>query len=158
MRPILLTGLLTCIVLLATAASPIAAERSLWATVNVCDTTAHPDEIGVRASMPGPASATGLYVRFRVQYQDPADARWHHVSGADSKWRRVGRGRGRPVESGWSFQLSGDKPQLLRGVARFQWRRGGHVVRRARRYTATGHRSTRGADPADFSAASCRIV
>ena len=155
MRPILLTGL----VLLATAATPAAAaERDLWATVNVCDTAAHPDEIGVRASMPGPASATGLYVRFRVQYQDAANGRWRHVSGADSKWRRVGRGRGRPVESGWSFQLSGGKPQLVRGVARFQWRRGGHVVRRARRYTAAGHRSTRGADPPAFSAATCRIV
>ena len=155
MRPILLTGL----VLLATAATPAAvAERDLWATVNVCDTAAHPDEIGVRASMPGPASATGLYVRFRVQYQDAANGRWRHVSGADSKWRRVGRGRGRPVESGWSFQLSGGKPQLVRGVARFQWRRGGHVVRRARRYTAAGHRSTRGADPPAFSATTCRIV
>jgi hypothetical protein len=155
MRPILLTGL----VLLAIAAQPAAAAgRDLWATVNVCDTSAHPDEIGIRASMPGPASGAGLYVRFRVQYQDAADGRWRHVSGADSNWRRVGRGRGRPVESGWSFQLSGGKPQLLRGVARFQWRRGGHVVRRARRFTAAGHRSTRGADPADFSAASCRIV
>ena len=154
MRPIVLTAL---VLLAAAAPGAAAAERDLWATVNVCDTAAHPDEIGVRASMPGPAARPGLYVRFRVQYRDAADGRWRYVADADSGWRRVGRGRGRPVESGWSFQLSGAKPQLLRGVARFQWRRGGHVVRRARRLTAGGHRSTAGADPPVFSSASCQI-
>jgi hypothetical protein len=35
---------------------PAAAARDAgpWATVNVCDTTGHPDGIGIRGSMPGP--------------------------------------------------------------------------------------------------------
>jgi hypothetical protein len=154
MRFLVLSGLF----LLALAAPAGAAtDPNLWATVNVCDTTGHPDGIGIRASMPRASSRTTMLVRFRVQYRDATDGRWHHVAGADSKWRRLGRGRSHPVESGWSFTLSGGKPQLLRGIARFQWRRGGHVVKRARRLTTGGHRSTAGADPAEFSSASCQI-
>jgi hypothetical protein len=32
------------------------------------------------------------------------------------------------------------------------------VVRRARKHTTAGHRSAAGADPADFSAATCTIT
>ena len=35
------------------AAPARADDADLWATVNVCDTAAHPNEIGIRASMPG---------------------------------------------------------------------------------------------------------
>lgn len=149
---------LITVVLLASAA-PLAgaAEPDLWATVNVCDTPAHPDEIGIRASMPGRVARAGMYMRFRVQYRDLSDGRWRSVAAADSGWRRVGRGRGRAVQSGRSFQVAGGGAQILRGVANFQWRRSGRVVGRAREVTAGGHRSTAGADPSDFSAATCRI-
>jgi hypothetical protein len=40
----------------------------------------------------------------------------------------------------------------------YRWKRNGKVVRRARRVTELGHRSTAGADPPDFSAATCRIT
>jgi hypothetical protein len=149
---------LTALVLLAsTTASAGAAEADLWATVNVCDTASHPDEIGIRASMPARAAGTGMYMRFRVQYRAFAERRWRHVGGADSGWRRVGSGRGRAIQSGWSFEVAGTGPQLLRGVVHFQWRRNGRVVARERRVTTGGHRSTAGADPRDFSAATCRI-
>ena len=149
--------LTTLVLLVAAAPSAGAAEPDLWATVNVCDTTAHPDEIGIRSSMPARAAGAGMYMRFRVQYRDAAQRRWRHVSGADSGWRRVGRGRGRAIESGWSFQVAGGGTQLLRGVAHFQWRRNARVVARARQVTTGGHHSTAGADPRDFSAATCRI-
>ncbi|HYM57475.1 MAG TPA: hypothetical protein VES79_05880 [Solirubrobacteraceae bacterium] len=148
---------LTTLVLLAGAAPAAAAEPDPWATVNVCDTPAHPDEIGIRASMPERAAGAGMYMRFRVQYRDAAERRWRHVSGADSGWRGVGRGRGRAIQSGWSFQVAGGGTQLLRGVAHFQWRRNARVVARARQVTTGGHHSTAGADPRDFSAATCRI-
>jgi hypothetical protein len=128
-----------------------AAERKLWATVNVCDTAAHPDEIGIRASLPSGRPRAG--VRFRVQYREAASGRWRWVRAADSGWHRARRAR----ESGWSFEVAGDGPRILRGVVDYRWKRKGTVVRRARRITTVGHRSTAGADPADFSAATCRI-
>ncbi len=143
--------------LFALAAAPARADDAdLWATVNVCDTAAHPQEIGIRASMPGGRPKTRLLMRFRVQYRDPSDGRWRAVRDADSGWRRAGSGR-KTRESGYSFEVAGEGTRVLRGVVTYKWSRGGHVVRKARRITERGHRSTAGADPADFSAATCEI-
>ena len=143
--------LIAFVLLAVTAASAGAANGSVWATVNVCDTADHPDEIGIRAAMPARRRTTEL-LRFRVQYRDLSDGRWRPVLGADSGWvPRRGRG------TGWSFEVAGEGTQILRGVVVYRWVRNGHVVRRARRVTQGGHPSTTGADPADFSAATCRI-
>jgi hypothetical protein len=145
-------SLLISLLALAAGAVPAhAAERTLWATVNVCDTEAHPDEIGIRAALP--ASGPRARLRFRVQYRDIADGRWRWVKDADSGWHKAVRAR----ESGWSFEIAGDGTRILRGIVNYRWKRGGKVVRRAQRVTEVGHRSTVGADPADFSAATCRI-
>jgi hypothetical protein len=143
--------------LFALAAAPArAADADLWATVNVCDTAAHPDEIGIRASMPGGKPKTRLLMRFRVQYRDLADGRWRWVRDADSGWQKAGKGRA-TREDGYSFTVAGEGTRILRGVVTYRWMRSGHAVRRERRITRGGHRSTDGADPADFSAATCRI-
>ena len=149
---------LILVMLLALTAAPALAadDADLWATVNVCDTAAHPDEIGIRASMPGGKSTTRLQMRFRVQYRDLSDGRWRSVRDADSGWRTIGRGR-KARESGWSFEVAGDGARILRGVVSYRWRRDGEIVRRALRITEGGHRSTVGADPPEFSAVTCRI-
>ncbi len=148
---------LILLLLFAVAAAPArAADADLWATVNVCDTAGHPNEIGIRASMPGGKPRTRLLMRFRVQYRDLSDGRWRYVRDADSGWRRTGKGRA-TTESGYSFEVAGEGTRILRGVVAYRWTRGGHVVRHARKLTQGGHRSTAGADPADFSAATCEI-
>jgi hypothetical protein len=149
--------LLALLVTLAAPAGASARSDSLWATVNVCDTAKHPNEIGVRASMPGRPRGALRRMRFRLQYQD--GDRWRYVAGGDSAWRLLPRAHGRPIESGWTFEfgLLADAT-VFRGVVRFQWRRDGKVVRRARRVTETGHVSTKGADPSGYSAATCSIA
>src|SRR5918999_4171153 len=84
------------------AARPAAADR-LWATVNVCDTSEHPNEVGIRASMPGRPLGASRRMRFRVQWRD--GDRWRYVTGADSGWRALKRAGGRAIESGWSFEF-----------------------------------------------------
>ena len=133
-----------------------APSDALWATVNVCDTAEHPNEIGIRASMPGSPRGTARRMRFRVQYR--SGDRWRYVERADSGWRRLGRARGRRVESGWNFELAAaSRAVKLRGVVRYRWLDGRVVRRRAVETTEAGHRSTRGADPAGYSAATCSI-
>ena len=106
-------------------APPLADD--LWATVNVCDTSRHPNEVGIRASMPGTPRGTGRRMRFRVQWRD-GDT-WRYVRGADSGWRTLSRAPGRAVESGWSFEFEPPaKPITFRGVVRSQWLRDGRVV------------------------------
>jgi len=148
-------ALIFCLLFALAAAPASAADADLWATVNVCDTAAHPDEIGIRASMPG-GKRRSLQMRFRVQYRDLTDGRWRAVRDADSGWRRIGRGR-KVREAGYSFEVAGEGTRILRGVVTYRWMRAGTPTRRARRVTEGGHVSTVGADPADFSAATCRI-
>ena len=143
-------SLLISLLLLGVSAVPApAAERKLWATVNICDTASHPNEIGIRAALP----ARTVLLRFRVQYRDSADGRWRWVRGANSRWHKPRKAR----QSGWSFEVAGDGTRILRGVVNYRWTKRGKVVRR-RRVTEVGHQSTAGADPADFSAATCRIT
>lgn len=143
-------------------AKPHNSDR-LWATVNVCDTPDHPDEIGIRASMPGVKQRTRLKMRFRVQYFASADGKWHNFASdtrADSGWISVGRQRGGVAESGWGVRFkppSGGGSHQLRGSVQFRWIRKGAVLHRARRITEAGHRSTKGADPDGYSAATCLI-
>jgi hypothetical protein len=146
----------------ALAAPAVAPARSAggdrqWATVNVCDTSKHPNEVGIRASMPGIPRDTGRRMRFRVQFRD--GDRWRYVVGADSGWRRVRRAAGLAVESGWSFEFAPPaKATTFRGVVRFRWVRDGRVVAGATEITENGHRSTTGADPEGYSAATCSIA
>jgi hypothetical protein len=143
------------------AAPAAAAEDDPWATVNVCDSADRPNVLGVRGSMPGLARRSALAMRFRVQYRtDGGGWRLLENNKADSGWRALGHRRGGRVELGWSFQFApprrGDV-HVLRGVVHFRWRRGSRTVRRERRLTEAGHRSTLGADPPGYSAAECGI-
>jgi len=157
------TSLATCLALAAAlvvpaaaAARPAQADR-LWATVNVCDTSRHPNEVGIRASMPGVPRGAVRRMRFRVQWRD--GSRWRFVTGADSGWRKLSRSRGRAIESGWSFEFEPPaKAITFRGVVGYRWVRNGRIVASAREITESGHRSTAGADPADYSAATCSMA
>ena len=151
-----------CAVLLAVAAPAGAATvKEPWATVNVCDTKAHPDTIGIRALIPGAKrKEVRLFMRFRVQWKDPADGLWHNlIDKGDSGFVAFGRSKkGLGREGGRLFPFdapTGGKSQLLRGRVDFQWRIGKRVVKRADALTEKGHHSTAGGDPKGYSAATC---
>jgi len=133
-----------------------AKDAAPWATVNVCDSAKRPDAIGIRASMPGVPKGARMSMRFRVQFK--TDAGWQDVKGAASRWQPVGVARGAAAESGWSFTFAHpSSPVTLRGMVQLRWRKGGTVVRTAELPTEAGHRSSAGADPADYSAATCTL-
>ena len=143
------------VVLALFPATAAAKEVEPWATVNVCDTAKQPDAIGIRASMPGAPKGARLSMRFRVQYRD-SEGEWVDVEDADSGWRTVAVARGAAVESGWSFEFARPaRTVVLRGVVRFRWRRGDTLPRHDEVATESGHRSSAGADPAGYSAATC---
>jgi hypothetical protein len=141
--------------------TPVRRSPDLWATVNVCDTTAHPNEIGIRGSMPGLGRRASLSMRFQVQYLAKVDGKWHNIdANADSGFQKVGVASRRVLESGWTFKFlppPGGGSHMLRGAVTFVWRINGRTVERVREITQAGHRSTTGADPPGFSAATCQI-
>ena len=136
-------------------------QHDLWATVNVCDTQTHPGVIGIRGSMPALPEANRLFMRFRVQYQPGTDRAWRFVKNSDSEWIQVAKARNRTYTSGSNFTLAppekGTK-QLLRGYVDFQWRHEERVIQQANRVTTARRGNTIGADPAGFSAATCKIA
>jgi hypothetical protein len=157
------------------APAPASALRTelLWATVNICDTSAHPNMIGVRASMPGNRRRQRMYMRFSAEFFSEARRSWRLVHGSGrSRWMYVGSSRYRSRQAGFTFSF--DPPAaggrfLLRGAVDFQWRarkRARHgrrrarwaVARRAHRVTHGGFSGVAGGDPPGSSLGSCSIL
>ena len=88
-------------------------NRHLWATINICDTLAHPDAIGIRGSMPGTGRDNEqMYMRFQAQYFRASDGLWHNIAnGGDSGFVHVGSSmfKARQVDAAvtWEPDLSG---------------------------------------------------
>jgi hypothetical protein len=136
-------------------------SHELWATIDVCNGPHQPNTVGIRGSMPGDGQAHDkLYMSFRLQYLNTTTSTWINlVSGATPSFEAVGAA-GSARQDGASFQLvpvAGKPAATLRGVVDFQWRRGGRVLESATRATSAGHKSLAGAEPANYTAATCLI-
>jgi hypothetical protein len=137
-------------------------SRELWATIDVCDSPHHPNTVGVRGSMPGDGNTHDkLYMSFRLQYLNAVSGVWVDLpsEGAAPAFVSVGAGT-TSRQGGTSFQLipvAGKPAVTMRGVVRFQWRRGKKVLQSTTRPTSAKHKSLAGAEPKGFSAATCRI-
>ena len=147
-------------VALGAAPKPNTGSVSLWATIDVCNSSAHPDTIGIRGSMPGTRDAHELmYMSFRVEYRS-APGHWHYLGGAgQSGFVPVGNGASLARQAGQDFEVTprASGSYLLRGVAVFEWRLHGRTVASAVRATRAGPIAAAGADPPGFSATTCRI-
>jgi hypothetical protein len=136
-------------------------SRELWATIDVCNAADQPNTVGIRGSMPGDGQARGtMYMRFRLQYMNTTTKQWVDLAnGAAPGFAAVGPAKS-VRQAGRSFQLmpvAGKPAVTLRGVVNFQWRAGTTVLASASRPTTAGRQSLAGADPANFSAATCLI-
>jgi len=155
---LLLVCALVCASLIS-AAPAGAANKDVWATVNVCDTKKAPNWIGLRASMPGIGQkGAKLLMRFQVQYRN-GEGKWVLGKGLDTGFVAVGSAT-RARDAGHSFQIKGTKGSsyTMRGLVSFEWRsKGGKLLSSKQRITEAGHKSTTGADPKNYSAAACLI-
>ena len=165
-------GIVACLLLAGLSAQPaaaaskdtsIAGSARLWATVNVCDTARHPDQVGVRISMPGSGvKRERMYARIQLQYFDSGKSQWKSLGRtADSGWLSLGSSKFLRREAGRTFTMrSPAAGQLfrIRGFVRYEWRRQGKAIRRAQKITAGRLSDVRGADPASYSAAECWLT
>jgi hypothetical protein len=142
------------------APAPNTGAASLWATIDVCNSAAHPNTIGIRGSMPGTKDVHELmYMSFRVEYRS-SPGHWRYLGGAgQSPYVLVGNGASLARQAGQNFEVvpRASGSYLLRGVTVFQWRLHGRTVATAIRATRAGHVAAAGADPPGFSATTCRI-
>lgn len=135
-------------------------SRELWATIDVCKPADQPNTVGIRGSMPGDGQARDtMFMSFRLQYMSTATKQWVDLSKTAPAFVAVGAAKA-ARQGGSSFELkpvTGNPAFTMRGVVDFQWRHGATVLASLSRPTTAGHESLAGADPAGFSAATCRI-
>lgn len=142
-----------------TASRSFLRSAELWATVDVCNSPAHPDTIGIRGSMPGDGRARDtMYMRFLVQSLDASTGKWANIGlSADSGFVRVGSAA-ETRQAGRTFQFKPTaSPYTLRGLVEFQWHHEGQTAYVTTRATVAHHTSVAGAEPKDFSAAACTL-
>ena len=158
---IVFLALLLALALPATASASHSGD--LWATINICDTAAHPNVLGVRASMPGNGTSQTMWMRFRASYFDRETEQWYDLAGdSRSPWIKVGNARYRARQGGRKFTIAPPPPTttyVVRGIVKFQWRRRktGEVVRRREKLTLAGHPTGSHGDPYDYSSGLCEI-
>jgi hypothetical protein len=156
--------------------------RPFWATVNICDTSASPNALGVRASVPGNGSGERIWARYTAQWWSGAAQEWKTVAGSGvTDWVYVGPADMTARQAGWTFrfvQPPTGTTYVMRGVVEFEWRdevrtarrarhsRRSHRARRAQRVavvrqrtllTETGMQGVQGGDPLGTSKAMCLI-
>jgi hypothetical protein len=147
---------------LAATPAPLPALHSplLWATIDVCNTKAHPGTIGIRGSMPGTGDAAeSMSMQFRVEYL--RSGVWTNIGASGSSpVEPVGSAAAPSRQAGVDFTIAvGAQPHyLLRGVVTFRWRLGDRQVATTLRSTTAAHSSGAGADPRGYSASVCSIV
>jgi hypothetical protein len=126
-------------------------SRDLWATVNICNTTHHPDVIGIRAQMPALGFLARLRMDLGVEYL--AD---HAFKPVPTTTRSISIA---PVRSG--LQQGGitfsfpPHAGYFRGSATFEWSRDSKLLGRVTVKTSPGHRTADFGDPPGFSSWNC---
>jgi hypothetical protein len=157
-------------------------ERPFWATVNICDTAASPNALGVRTSVPGNGSDERIFARYTAQWWSSAAQEWKTVDGTGvTDWVFLGNADMTSRQAGWTFrfvQPPAGTTYVMRGVVELEWRdhvqtarkarkaRRGRKARRAQRVavvrertllTKTGMPDVQGGDPPGLSKAMCLI-
>jgi hypothetical protein len=144
----------------STKTHSLLASRNLWTTLDICAPADRPHTVGIRGSMPSDGHRKDLmYMRFQLQYLDSSTQKWVDLGpSADSGFVELGGGAVSVRQAGRTFELvASSSTYTLRGYVEFQWRREGKAVHAGERTTTAGHTSLAGADPQNFSAATCVI-
>jgi hypothetical protein len=143
----------------------------LWATVNICDTKASPNALGIRASVPGNGSGRRVYARFTAQWWSGTRQAWLTVGGRGrTDWVYIGSQGWEASQGGWTFHLTqppAGTAYVVRGIVELSWREQAQASRRKRAHrsqverrvllTETGKTGVERADPVGASKAMCLI-
>ena len=129
--------------------------KSLWATVNICDTRADPNVLGVRGQMPSLGFPAWLSMQIHLNYYNQAKKTFV-ADPRTTKTIRLGRSAHGLQQGGATYTFKGPTP-VLRASVRFIWRRSGQTLGTTPMITTGGHPSADFGSPAHFSAASCQI-
>jgi hypothetical protein len=136
-----------------TAVGQAESSSDTWATVNICDTGAHPNSIGIRAQMPSLGVDAQLSMVFEVEYYSATAGVYKPVPGSTVSVP-LGSSTLGLRQSGFTLPLT-PHAGTLRGVVTVQWSVGGQLVGSATRVTTAGHPDADYGDPGGYSSSVC---
>jgi hypothetical protein len=132
-------------------------SRSLWATVNICDTRKYSNDLGVRGQMPTLGFAASMFMVVQVDFWSRAQHRFLPIQSNLATTRlSLGTNASGLQQDGAVFPFSAHTG-LLNATVTFIWTRGGKVIGQTVRRTTAGHTDARHGSPPRYSAAQCRI-
>ncbi len=132
-------------------------SRSLWATVNICDSRLYHNAIGVRGQMPTLGFSSSLYMVIQVNYWGKRQHRFLPIQSDLATTRlSLGASTNGLEQDGAVFPFSAHTG-LLNASFTFIWTRGGKIIGQTVRRTTAGHRDADHGSPPHYSAAQCRI-
>jgi hypothetical protein len=129
-------------------------SRSLWATVNICDTKRHPNMIGVRGQIPALGFPATLGLIVKLDYYSFKVGAFRPIPGVGMR-TSLGTATTGFLQGGAIFTFK--PPVILSGTIVFQWRVGKKLLGQATRLTGHGYHGVDAGDPRGTSHATCRI-
>jgi hypothetical protein len=130
-------------------------SKSLWATINICDTRRHPRTIGIRGQVPALGFPAAISIKIGVEFWSKTSMRFTPDPDATKLIRLTPVSKG-VHQRGVMFRFARHAGRM-RGTATFAWRRNGKLVGSVQRVTTARHRDADFGDPAGFSAGICTI-
>jgi hypothetical protein len=130
-------------------------SKSLWATVNICNSRRQRNTIGIRGQMPTLGFPAWLSMRIELGFYNKTKKRFDPVS-STVKLIRLGRSSTGLVQDGTTFMFT-PHTGLFNANVQFIWRRSGKLLGQTRRRTTAGHHDADFGSPPHFSAKQCRI-
>ncbi len=128
-------------------------SKSLWATVNICNSRRYPNTIGIRGQMPSLGFAAWLSMSIQLNYFDTTKKQF--LTDGAAQTIRLGRSSTKLQQGGETWQFSG--PVLLDATVQFIWRRSGKLLGETTQTTSAGHPSADFGSPPRYSAEQCQI-
>lgn len=132
-------------------------SRSLWATVNICDSRQYHNDLGVRGQMPTLGFSASLYMVIQVNYWSKVQHRFLPIQSNLATTRlSLGNSSAGLEQDGAVFPFAAHTG-LLNATFTFIWTRGGEVIGQTVRSTTPGHTDADHGSPPHYSAGQCRI-
>jgi hypothetical protein len=133
-------------------------SRSLWATVNICNSPGHPDEIGIRGQMPALGFTSTMSMTIQLNAWSKTTRSFAAIQSPNAVNDVPVGAHSRGLEqSGSVFPFHKGQKGLWDATIVFTWKRAGRTLGQTQRTTAAGHPDADFGSPPHHSAAQCRI-
>ena len=136
-------------------------SSSLWATINICNSHTHRDQIGVRGQMPSLGLSATMSMTITLNAWSSTDKKFEPINspnavahiplGSDITRFQVLQ------QGGTVFPFQSGETGLWNASIVFTWKRQGKVVGQTKRRTTAGHHTADFGSPPRYSAKQCSI-